>query len=166
MRNKKVYFSRACILLTATTLAACGSTAVKKDEGSIVEARALERWNLLIAHQAEKAYDYLTPGFRQTITRDKYAEQKNDVALRWKAAHVGGHSCETDSCTVTVMVDTQVPMPGIGRAQPATLPAEEHWIKVGGTWYYLPDSRIRAVPVAPEAQSQPGSPADAEKRPD
>jgi hypothetical protein len=165
MRNEQVYFSRACVLLAAATLAACGGTAFKKDEGSIVEARALERWNFLIAHQAEKAYDYLTPGFRQTITRDKYAEQKNDVAVRWKAAHVSSHSCETDNCTVTVMVDTQVPMPGLGRAQPATLPTEEHWIKVDRTWYYLPDSRIRAVPVAPDSQAQPASPPDAAKHP-
>jgi hypothetical protein len=165
MRNEQVYFYRACILLAAAVLAACGSTGVKKDEGSIVEARALERWNFLIAHQADKAYDYLTPGFRQTITRDKYAEQKNDVALRWKSARVSGHSCETDSCTVIVMVDTQVPMPGIGRAQPATLPTEEHWIKVDRSWYYLPDSRIKAVPVAPDGQVQPGSPPDAAKHP-
>jgi hypothetical protein len=165
MRNKQVYFSRSCVLLAAAALAACGSTPVRKDEGSVVEARALERWNFLIAHEAEKAYDYLTPGFRKTITRDKYAEQKNDVALRWKAAHVGGHSCETDSCTVTVMIDTLVPMPGIGRAQPATLPTEEHWIKLDRTWYYLPDTRIKAVPVAPDGQAQPGSPPEAAKHP-
>jgi hypothetical protein len=66
---------------------------------------------------------------------------------------------------VTVVVDTQVPMPGIGRAQPATLPTEEHWIKVDRTWYYLPDSRIRAVPVAPDSHAQPGSPPDAVKHP-
>jgi hypothetical protein len=165
MRNKQVYFSRAAALLAAAALTACGSTAVRKDEGSGVEARALQRWNFLIAHEAEKAYDYLSPGFRQTITREKYAEQKNDVAVRWKAARVSSHSCEADSCTVTVLIDTQVPMPGIGKAQQATLPTEEHWIKVDRAWYYLPDTRIKAVPVAPRGQVQPGSPPDAAKHP-
>lgn len=159
MKTGKLYFLRPGVLLAAAALAACSSGGgVRKDEGSVVEARAVERWNLLIAHRAEKAYDYLTPGFRQTISREKYAEQKNDVALRWKAARVNGHSCDADSCTVTVMVDTQVQLPGIGRAAPTTLPSEEHWVKVDRSWYYLPDSRIKAVPVDPAKEAAPGNP--------
>src|SRR5215467_12809028 len=128
MTNKQVYFLRSCVLVAAAALAACGQ--VKKDEGAVVEARALERWNLLIAHQAEKAYDYLTPGYRQTITREKYATLRNDTAVRWKAARVVSHKCDdADSCTVTVIVDTLVPMPGVSQAHPASLPSEEHWLK-------------------------------------
>src|SRR5215470_5260667 len=111
MKKRNVYIAPPCLLLAAA-LAACAP--VKKDDGAAVEQRALARWNLLIAHQADKAYDYLTPGYRLTVSREKYAAQMNDTALRWKAAHAGGHSCEADTCTVTVMVDVQVPMPGIG----------------------------------------------------
>jgi len=89
MKNRQVHIFHAAAALAALALAGCGA-AVKKDDGAAVEARAAERWNLLIAHQAEKAYDYLTPGFRQTITREKYASDKNDVALRWKSAKVSG----------------------------------------------------------------------------
>ncbi len=161
MKTGQIYFLRTAIVLATAVLAACDSGAVRKDEGARVEARALERWNFLIAHQAEKAYDYLTPGFRQTITREKYAEQKNDVAIRWKAVHVNGHTCDADSCTLTVLVDTQVQMPGIGKATPTTLPTEERWVKVDRSWYYLPDSRMKAVPVPPAREGQPASPAGA-----
>jgi uncharacterized protein YchJ len=163
MKNKNVYLYRGCLLLAVLALAACG--AVRKDDATVVEARALERWNFLIAHQAEKAYDYLTPGFRQTITRQKYADDKNDVALRWKSARVIGHKCDADACTVTVMIDAQVKMPGVGRPQAASLPTDERWVKLNGTWYYLPDTRLKATPVAPEA-APPGKDPDTGKQPD
>jgi hypothetical protein len=165
MKTGQMYFLRSCVLLAAGALAACGGAGVKKDEGSLVEARAVERWNLLIAHQAEKAYDYLTPGFRQTITREKYAAQKNDVALRWKSAHVSGHTCDADSCTVTVLVDTVVQMPGIGRAEQTALPTEERWIKIDRSWYYLPDTRMKAAPVGPAQGASPDGVPEATKHP-
>jgi hypothetical protein len=152
-----------CVLLVAAGLAACG-TAVKKDDGAAVEARAVERWNYLIAHQAEKAYDYLTPGYRQTITREKYAAQKNDVAVKWKGAHVTGRNCEADTCTVMVMIDALVPMPGLSQDHPTSLPTEEHWVKVSGNWYYLPDTQTKALPSAP-AQAKPEVASDAVKHP-
>jgi len=162
MKTGHIGFLRAAILLAAAALAACSSGGGTRKDGSVVEKRALERWNFLIAHQAEKAYDYLTPGFRQTITREKYAEQKNDVAIRWKAAHVSGHTCDADSCTVTVTIDTQVQMPGIGKPTAASLPTEEHWIKVDRNWYHLPDSRTKAVPADPAKKGTvPGTPPPA-----
>jgi hypothetical protein len=162
MINKQVYFLRACMLLAAAALSAC-SAPVKKDDGAAVEARATERWNYLIAHQAEKAYDYLSPGYRQTITREKYATQRNDVAMRWKSVQVAGHACEADTCTVNLWVESIVPMQGIA-PQPIKTPLEEHWIKVDRTWYYVPDNRLKATPVTP-AEGQPASVEDASKHP-
>ena len=59
------YLGIAAIALAA--LAAAGCADHSKSEN--VDRRAVERWNHLIAHQAEKAYDYLTPGFRATSPR-------------------------------------------------------------------------------------------------
>ena len=145
MKNGQIYLLRLCALAAPLALAACGE--VKKDDGAAVEARARQRWDLLIKHEAEKAYDFLTPGFRQTITREKYAQQKNDPAVRWRSAEIAGHSCEADACTVTVKVVTEVRMPGVGKPQTPTLPTEEHWVRIDRTWYYLPDTRIKALPV-------------------
>lgn len=164
MKNRQVHFFRGCAALAVLSLAGCGS-AIKKDDGAAVEARATERWNLLIAHQAEKAYDYLTPGFRQTITREKYASDKNDVALRWKSAKVSGHSCDADACTVTVMIEAQVRMPGIGQAQATTMPSEERWVRVDRNWYYLPDTRLKATPV-PAPGAAPDKSTDPAKHPE
>ena len=148
MKNKNMTVARLCALALPLALAACAPQ-VKPDDGAVVEQRATERWNLLIAHKAEKAYDYLTPGYRQTISRQKYAEQKNDVALQWKAVHVAGHTCDGDSCNLDLRVDVTAVMPGIGKPAPATVPVVEHWTKVNGNWFYLPDTRLKPVPVKP-----------------
>ena len=160
MKNRFVYFARAS--LAAAVVLAAGCTQVKKDEGAAVEARAAARWDLLIKHQAEKAYDYLSPGFRQTITREKYAQQKNDVAMRWQAVRVSGHECETDTCTVHLIVDAVIPMPGIGKPTKASSPLEEHWIRVGNEWFVVPDTRLKAVPVPPQ-QAKPAESKDPQK---
>lgn len=149
MKSRFVYFGQVAVAAAAVLAASCAQ--VKKDEGAAVEARATARWDLLIKHQADKAYDYLSPGFRQTITREKYAQQKNDVAMRWQAVRVSGHECEADTCTVHVIVDAEVKLPGIGKPQKASTPLEEHWIRVGREWYVLPDTRLKPVPVPPDA---------------
>ena len=157
---KKINVYIAAPLLAA--LAAC--TPVKKDDGAAVEQRAQERWNLLIAHQADKAYDYLTPGYRLTMPRDKYAARMNDTAVRWKSAHVGKRTCDADTCTITMLVDVQVPMPGLGTPQATSMPVEEHWIRADKVWYFLPDWHLKSLPEdAAEPKKPP--PADAAKHP-
>ena len=159
---RKVYVAASGLLL-ATALAACAPVKpVNKDDGAIVERRALERWNLLIAHQAEKAYDYLTPGYRLTMSRDKYATRMNDTAVRWKKVQSGGHSCQADTCTVTVLVDVLVPMQGVSSPQGATMPVEEHWIKADNVWYFFPDWNMKPLP-ADAGEPSPRSPGDASK---
>ena len=69
-----------------------------------VEKRAVERWNYLVARQAEKAYDYLSPGTRETQTRESYAASMNNRPVKWTAAKFnrkercrslqGVHRCE------------------------------------------------------------------------
>ncbi len=60
----------ATLVALAVLLGGCG---LGNNDSAVVDKRALERWNYLIAHQAEKAYDYLSPGTRETQTRESYA---------------------------------------------------------------------------------------------
>src|SRR5688572_22783391 len=78
MRTDLSRFGIACGLLLA--LAGC----VDKANPDTIDTRAVERWNYLIAHQAEKAYDYLSPGFRSTQTREVYASSMNSRPVQWK----------------------------------------------------------------------------------
>jgi hypothetical protein len=134
---------------------------VKKDEGLVVQQRAIERWNLLIAHKGDKAYDYLAPGYRQTITRDQYASTIGGALVHWQSVKPLDQKCEADSCVVHVQVNSKVTIPqALNHEIDLQTPIKENWIRSSGTWYYLPDSRLGAAnPVKPEdAQPQTKQP--------
>ena len=73
----------AALAALLVALAGCNTN---KDPAADVEKRATERWNFLIAHQAEKAYDYLSPGTRETQTRERYAKSMNSRPVQWTQA--------------------------------------------------------------------------------
>ncbi|HEY6940283.1 hypothetical protein [Dokdonella sp.] len=121
--------------LAVLALAGCADKANPDN----VDRRSVERWNHLIAHEAEKAYDYLTPGFRATQTRDAYAAAMNNRAVQWKAAKFKEKTCEAERCTVQIDVTYIVTAPGMGgRPMESTSTQSETWIYSKGDWYFLP----------------------------
>jgi len=106
-----------------------------------VDTRSVERWNYLIAHQAEKAYDYLTPGTRETQTRENYAASMNSRPVRWSAAKFNRKECDADRCKVYVDVSYSVAMPGAGgagRSVESSNTQIETWVRVEDEWFFLP----------------------------
>lgn len=132
--------SRFFLLLAALALlAGCAAGGARKDDTANIEERAVQRWNYLIAHDAAKAYDYLTPGYRATITREQYAEAMNNRPVRWTKAHFTKKDCDAERCTVFLMIDYTARI-GVGAAGNASTfsPQRETWLNVKGNWYYLP----------------------------
>ncbi|MBN8726613.1 MAG: hypothetical protein J0H15_02780 [Xanthomonadales bacterium] len=123
----------AAALLLA--LAGCTNTA----DPDNVDRRAVERWNYLIEHKAEQAYDYLSPGFRTTQTREDYAAAMNNRPVQWKEARFKSKECEEERCKVEVEVGYAVPLAALG-GKPTTASSNrsEVWILVDNHWYYLP----------------------------
>ncbi len=135
MTTKTIYsittLALAAVLLT---LAGCANKANPDN----VDRRSVERWNYLIAHEAEKAYDYLTPGYRTTKTRDAYAIAMNGRPVQWKAAKFMGKKCDADRCKVAVDVTYSMNMPALHKTTEATSTQSETWILVNGEWYFFP----------------------------
>lgn len=131
----RMRLAAAAALLVA--LAGC----TNKDATADVEKRAMERWNLLIAHQAEKAYDYLSPGTRETQTRESYAAAMNSRPVQWTAAKFNRKECDADRCKLYIDVSYSLAMPGagaIGKAIGSTSTQSETWVRVKDDWYFLP----------------------------
>ena len=111
------------------------------DSAADVDKRAVERWNYLIAHQAEKAYDYLSPGTRETQTREAYAAAMNNRPVKWTAAKFNHKECDADRCKVYIDVSYSVGLPGVGgvgKSAESTSTQSETWVHVKDGWYFLP----------------------------
>ena len=120
---------------------ALGGCDFNKDPTADVDRRAVERWNYLVAHQAEKAYDYLSPGTRETQTRESYAAAMNNRPVQWSGAKFNHKECDADRCKVYIDVSYSVTMPGMGSSgKPvvSTSTQSEIWVHVDNEWYFLP----------------------------
>lgn len=131
----------ASIIIASILLAACAGGGATREPVSPAE-RAQQRWDLVVAGDLAKAYDYLTPGFRSMTTREQYVASQSQRPVRRKSAKVMGAECPTGElhCDVAVLVEVQLP-PGLlpGKAVvPSTSPITERWILLNGVWYYAP----------------------------
>jgi len=129
----------AAFALAAVLLGGLAGCADKANPDNI-DRRAVERWNYLVARQAEKAYDYLTPGTRQTRTREAYAAAMNNRPVRWDAAKFKQKTCESERCKVEIDVTFSTMLPGSPKWTPATSTQSETWILSNGEWFYLPNN--------------------------
>lgn len=138
MKNK--LFNKICITAALVLLmAGCAATGTKKDNTADIEKRAIQRWEYLIARQGEKAYDYLTPGFRATKSREIYASEMNNRPMNWKSVRFSKKECTEDRCEVFLSVDYFVMLnAGMRGPMKGFAPLKETWVRVKGKWYYLP----------------------------
>lgn len=132
-----------CTVLSVgcATTSSEGASGSRKGMPKAIEDRAAKRWELLIAHKAEDAYDYLTPGFRQTKRRDQYANEMNNRPVGWKAAHLMNKECNEDTCNLRFEIEFSVRM-NAAMTGPVTSVSVigERWLKIDGEWFYLPQN--------------------------
>lgn len=131
----------ACVALAAL-IGGCATGGVRGGSSpDAIDALSVQRWEFLIARQADKAYDLLSPGYRSTRTREAYAAAMNSRPINWKKVTFVKKECEAERCEVFLLVDHTIRLPGIGIAKPqeAFAPLRETWILSGGRWYYLPN---------------------------
>lgn len=143
----------AALIATALLVSGCASETKRADSSSATskvdagtskqnseaERRAIERWNLLIEHKAEKAYDYLSPGYRATKKRDDYAREMNNRPVKWTKVLPYREVCDKPKvCVIDLQVDAAVKMPGVSQSVSSVGFVTETWILDRGKWYFLP----------------------------
>lgn len=131
----------AALLLAACATTATNNTATSAEASqAALKQRVQARWDDLIARHAEKAYDYLTPGYQKTVSRKTYASQMNNRPVKWTKADVTSVKCASaDNCEVYVMVYYTARMSvGAGGGVSSFAPLKETWLQLRNQWYYLP----------------------------
>ncbi|MDX1461184.1 MAG: hypothetical protein R3348_09025 [Xanthomonadales bacterium] len=129
--------------LIAGTLAACAGMGAS---GSL-EERAQARWDALLGGDWERAYEFLSPGARMAMSEEAFRELMANRTIQWtgvEVAEVGPCDAEVGSCDVTANISYRVSrgVPGLRKPIELTKGVTESWIKVDGTWYFVPD-RLR-----------------------
>jgi hypothetical protein len=118
-------------------IGACAGT--PETTARILEQRAQGRWDALLSEDLEAAYQYFSPGQRQTVRYQDFVRQIVSRSVRWTgASFVEVAACDGDACTVKIRVHFQVKAPvGAGQFKSSQL-MRENWIRSDGQWYFLP----------------------------
>lgn len=112
-------------------------TQLSKEE--IVQRRAQEHMDALIAMEWEKAYNFFSPATRSIKPFEVYANRMKGGSILRKSAVVEKVECEEDLCRATIKLD-YLYMGNIAqmRGQEMDTRFEEKWVFSDGNWWVSP----------------------------
>ena len=128
---------KTIIGVSLAVLAGCGGIAEQQTPEERVADRAQERRMAMIDGDFEKAYEYLSPGYRANTSLNAW-KGRFGGAVNWTDAEVRSVECEDDdACTATVLLSYRVSMPQGGDRE-GRRPFDEQWVRSEGEWWHLP----------------------------
>ena len=123
----------ACGLLLLSACATPVSTEIQ------VEQRATARWDTLFSGDLAGAYEYLSPGYRSSVTSIQYQQSILRQQVQWTSAKYLESTCEETTCNVKISLGFTVygALPGVNSFD-GTKDIEESWVLISGNWYLVP----------------------------
>jgi hypothetical protein len=133
-KNRTVIIPGLCCCLLL--LSACASTARTENT---VEKRATARWDALLSDDLAGAYEYLSPGFRSSVSSVQYQRSVLLRKVAWTGAQYIESDCAETTCKVKISLDYALygGVPGV-KSFEGTEMIEESWVLVDGVWYLVP----------------------------
>lgn len=135
LKNKELIFRALFLAGMIVVMTGCKDPASEPEQP--LDERVLARWSHMIERDFEAAWDYYSPGFRQTNPREDWSRDMERRPLRWHEAELVDLSCGEDQCDVSVRITYQaVGAPaGMGRMR-LSRELQEQWIRLDGQWWY------------------------------
>lgn len=126
------------LFLAVLGLVGCTGPEPEPEPEQPFDERVLARWDYLIERDFEAAWEYFSPGYRQTHPVTEFAGDMGRRPIRWHEAELAAIDCpEDDLCDVRVRVVysvTNAPQ-GMSRMRiPMVL--DERWVRLEGQWWY------------------------------
>lgn len=120
----------AGIGLALGACAAIEQAAINEAKSEVTE-RVQQRWDHVTKGQTDKAYQFLSPASRSTLSFEAF--RKRHAAGRWwRSMAIEKVDCRADTCQVTMAVEYDLyEIKGLKRT------IEETWIKEAGTWWLV-----------------------------
>ncbi len=120
----------SCVVVATLAFAAGCATVESRPDAEVVKERAQARWDALVSGDLAKAYTFLSPVSRSTISPSQYEGRfKKGV---WKSVKVEKVECQSGTlCEVDVTIDYDF------QGRRTKTPLRESWLKEGSTWWYV-----------------------------
>ncbi len=136
---KPMQIRNASVFLAMLLLAACAPNPPKTPEETVL-ARSKAKWEAIFAKDYARAYQYLSPGFRELYSEEAWARRVERQPVKWLSADVLSAECTGRVCKVKVDLQIRV-KPRVPGVPPVEVPAPitENWLMdEDGQWYYVP----------------------------
>jgi hypothetical protein len=137
LARKAIHLSLYCSLLLLSACATTTQEAAREDNS--IETRAQARWDAILQDDMATAYEYLSPGFRSSVSLMQYTRLILNKQVSWTGARYVRSECDEALCEVTIALDYALigVLPGV-KSFDATKDIEEAWLFVDDEWYYVP----------------------------
>ena len=125
------------VIVTLLLVSACVTT---RPAEQVVEERATARWNALLSDDLTGAYEYLSPGYRSSVSSKNYQRALLLKKVKWNDAEYIESECAETTCKVKISLYYTVfgAVPGL-KSFDGRETIEESWVLVDGDWYLVPD---------------------------
>ena len=130
-------FTILTVLCCSLLLLSACATSMKS--GGNIEKRAMGRWDALLSEDVEAAYEYLSPGYRSSVSLTQYHRSLLLSKVKWTGAKYIESDCEETVCNVKISLDFTIygALPGV-KSFESKQTIEESWVLVNGFWYLVP----------------------------
>ena len=130
-------FTILTVLCCSLLLLSACATSMKS--GDKIEKRAMGRWDALLSEDVEAAYEYLSPGYRSSVSLTQYHRSLLLSKVKWTGAKYIESDCEETVCNVKILLDFTVygALPGV-KSLESKQTIEESWVLVNSSWYLVP----------------------------
>ncbi len=124
------------ICCSALLLSAC---ATNMRTGDSIEKRVTARWDALLSADLVGAYEFLSPGFRSSVSSAQYQKSLLLKRVTWTKATYIESNCSETTCKVKILLNytLQGALPGVSSFAGSDV-VEESWIKSDNNWYLVP----------------------------
>jgi hypothetical protein len=111
---------------------------MKPEDG--IEKRATARWNALLSGDLAGAYEFLSPGYRSSVSSLQYQRSILLKQVNWTAARYIESDCTETICKVTISLDYTLygALPGVSSFK-GTQMIDESWVLIDNTWHLVPE---------------------------
>lgn len=133
-------FSRMALVTVVLGMAACAVIQNKTDDERVFSL-AEQRQEVLLKHDFEKAYMFMSPGYREVNTINQFIGDNYGV-YSWVSSKVDKVNCDGDVCTAYVHIefDAKALMGSAGRPSSGQmiLPRvnRETWVRLDNKWWF------------------------------